>query len=111
MLPLYTDECVDFRIVRGLRERGVAIVTVQELGLLGAPDDVHLAQAIALNRVVLSADADFLRLANEMLESEQLFPGLIFVRSGLAVGTAISRILEIATILESHEMVNRIEWV
>jgi hypothetical protein len=38
-LDLYADECVDHRIVTGLRRREISVVTAQDEGLLGATDE------------------------------------------------------------------------
>lgn len=55
-LLLYADECVDARIVAGLRRRGFEIVTAADVGLLGAADERHMAQAIATSRSIVTAD-------------------------------------------------------
>src|SRR5436309_2179748 len=68
-LRLYADECVDARIVAGLRRRGVDMVTAADAGMLGGADADHLARAIDLGRIVVSADSDFLRLAQECVEA------------------------------------------
>ena len=44
-IRFYTDEHVARAVVRGLRERGVDVLTVTEAGLPGAADDAHLARA------------------------------------------------------------------
>jgi hypothetical protein len=52
----------DPRIAAGLRRRGVAASTTADAGLLGAPDEAHLAYAWSQARVIVTHDADFLRL-------------------------------------------------
>ena len=37
MIRLYADENVDDRIIRGLRLRGIDILTVFEAGMIGGP--------------------------------------------------------------------------
>ncbi len=59
---LYADEQVARAVVRGLRERGMDVLTAAEAGLLGAPDEKHLAWARNQGRVILTQDDDFLRL-------------------------------------------------
>lgn len=59
MLRLYADECVDARIVAGLRHRGLDVVTAADADLLGANDSAQLDRAIALDRVTMSSDHDF----------------------------------------------------
>jgi Domain of unknown function (DUF5615) len=108
-LRLYADECVDARVVAGLRRRGVDVVTAADEGLLGATDQVQLSHAIERGRVLLSRDQDFLRLAKERLGSD--FPGLVFVLPAVGVGEVVRAVDFIAGTLDPADMVNRIEWV
>jgi len=109
-LRLYADECVDGRIIAGLRRRGVDVVTAHEQGLLGAADQEHLARAIELHRVIVTADHDFLSLIQLQLETGS-FPGLIFILPATAVGEAVRAIVLVATVLEPQDVANWIEWV
>lgn len=91
-LRLYADECVDARIVAGLRRRQVDVVTAADAGLVGERDDArHLAYAINLGRLVLTADHDFLRLARDHSVAGTPFPGILFIAPETAVGQAIPR--------------------
>lgn len=56
------DEHVPKAVTEGLRRRGVDVITVQELGLQTAEDARHLERAAQDGRVVVTQDADFLRL-------------------------------------------------
>jgi predicted nuclease of predicted toxin-antitoxin system len=56
------DEHVPVVVSEGLRRRGVDVLTAQEAGMLGAPDERHLALAGREGRVVFTQDADFLRI-------------------------------------------------
>ncbi len=61
-IRFHLDEPCDPRIAVALRRRGVAVITAAEAGLLGAPDEAHLAYARSEARVIVTHDADFLRL-------------------------------------------------
>ena len=61
-VKFYTDEHVARAVVQGLRQRGVDVMTVVEAGLRSAADEVHLAHARSEGRVLVTHDADFLRL-------------------------------------------------
>jgi hypothetical protein len=87
-LRLYADECVDARIVNGLRRRGIDIVTVVDEGLISAPDETHLQRAIALGRVIMTADKDFLRLAHATATSGGHHPGVLYILPATPVGEA-----------------------
>jgi hypothetical protein len=55
-LRLYADECVNGRIVIGLRRRGVDVVTAEDQDLISAGDSDQIARAIALVVVELPAE-------------------------------------------------------
>lgn len=75
-LRLYVDECVDARIIAGLRRRGVDLVTAGEQGLLSASDPQQIERAIALGRTLVTADQDFLVIVSDMHARGAPFPGL-----------------------------------
>lgn len=61
-IRFHLDEVCDPRIAAGLRRRGVDVTTAADAGLLGAPDTAHMAFAWRQARVIVTHDADFLRL-------------------------------------------------
>ena len=67
-LRLHADECVDMRIVAGLRRRGVEISSAHEAQLSRAADERHLEYASQHGRCIVTHDADFLRMAHELVE-------------------------------------------
>jgi len=73
------DENINPEVVDGLRALGCDLVTVDELGLAAAPDDLILRRAQAGGRVVVTHDPDFGRLA---LQAETFAGGIVFVRPG-----------------------------
>jgi predicted nuclease of predicted toxin-antitoxin system len=110
-LSLFADECVDARIVAGLRRRGIDVVTVSERGLLGRPDERHLEEARTLARVILSRDQDFLVLAHRCATDGVPFPGLIFIQSSAMVGEVIRTVALLAMELSPEAIAGWIEWV
>lgn len=61
-IRFYADEQVAKAVVRGLRQRGVDVLTVSQAGMLGASDQEHLALAGKEGRVIFTQDDDFLRI-------------------------------------------------
>lgn len=102
---------MDARIVAGLRWRCLDVVTASDQGLLGAADVDHLARAMALGRVTVSADHDFLRLAQERSEAGVAFAGLIFILPWTRVGEAVRAIALVADVLDPEDLADWIEWV
>jgi predicted nuclease of predicted toxin-antitoxin system len=62
VIRFHLDERVDPSIATALRQRGIDVSTAVEAGLLSAPDNAHLEFALRENRVIVTGDADFLRL-------------------------------------------------
>ena len=58
----YVDEHVGIAIVRGLRRRGVDVITVTEARMRGRSDEAQLAFALQAGRVTFTQDRDFLRI-------------------------------------------------
>lgn len=77
--PFYFDEHVHAVIAKGLRARGIDVLTVQEDGLAGSPDRVVFKRAQELNRILVSNDEDMLAIAAEDLRKGAAFHGLLFL--------------------------------
>lgn len=103
----YTDEHVAKAIALGLRRRGANVETVVDAGLLGASDDVHLAHALAQRRVVITQDADFLRLA----ASGAAHAGLIYAHQNTAVGQIIRGAINVRQSMTAEDMLGRVDFV
>lgn len=64
----YTDEHVANSVVKGLRLRGIDVLTTKEAEMLKATDEEHLAFTNKEGRVIFTQDEDFLRLHAEAFE-------------------------------------------
>ncbi len=110
-LRLYADEGVDVRIAHGLARRDIDVSTAADDGLIGAPRPLQIEHASELKRVIVSADLDFLELADAARSARQRFPGLIFILPRTNVGTAIRNIALLASALEPQDIESWIEWI
>ena len=72
------DENVQGQIVRGLRRRGVEVLTAEEDGWNERLDADVLDRAGELGRVAFSRDDDFLREAVRRQRSGETFVGVIY---------------------------------
>jgi hypothetical protein len=106
-IKFYVDEHVSRAVVRGLRERGVDVLTVTEAGMLGASDEEHLRRALMDGRVIFSQDDDFLRL--HALGSEHA--GIVYAPQHTPIGIIIQGLMLIYQILEPTEMAGTIEYL
>jgi predicted nuclease of predicted toxin-antitoxin system len=83
-IRFYLDEHVPRAVVRGLRQRGADVLTVQEANLLGASDEEHLERAKAEGCIVFTQDVDFLRLHAAGVEHA----GIVYAPQGPASVTS-----------------------
>jgi predicted nuclease of predicted toxin-antitoxin system len=78
MIRLYMDENVIRAISRGLRQRGVDILTVIEDNRAGIADPKVLDRATELDRVLFTHDDDFLRESAVRVSTQQHFVRIIY---------------------------------
>ncbi len=103
----YTDEHVARAVIRGLRQRGVDVLTVREANKLGADDKEHLAFSLIENRVIFTQDDDFLRLASSDIEHA----GIVYTPQHTPLGEIIQRLMLIYQVLEAEEMIGNVEYL
>lgn len=61
-VQFYFDQHIDAAVARGLRQRGIDVLTAQDAGRCGLPDPDQLQFARMENRVVVTFDSDYLAL-------------------------------------------------
>jgi uncharacterized protein with PIN domain len=103
----YTDEHVAKAVIRGLRQRGVDVLTVSEANMLGADDEDHLSFALTEGRVVFTQDDDFLRLAS----SGKAHAGIVYAPQHTPIGEIIQGLMLIYQVLEAKEMIGNVEYL
>jgi hypothetical protein len=102
-----TDEHIPNAVAIGLRARGIDASTAAESVQLGIPDSALLSFARAEGRVLITADADHLRLA----AAGAPHAGILFAPPDAGTGILIRGAMLIAEVLTSEEMVNRVEFL
>ena len=106
------DHHVDAAITSGLRQRGVDVLTAYEDGAAEVEDEVLLARATRLGRVLFSQDADLLIVTDRWLTIGREFAGFVYAHQlGITIGQAIRDLLLIAQALNPEDMRNRIEFL
>jgi len=111
-LPLYMDQHVPAAITRGLRRRGVDVLTTEEDRAADWDDADLLARATGLGRIVFTQDDDFLAIGRHWQLSGREFAGIVYAHQlRITVGQAIADLELIATIMTADEMKNRIEFL
>ena len=107
-IRFHLDENIHGAVANGLRLRGIDVTTPAAAQLLGASDAAHLAFALAEDRVIVTQDDDFLRLAGQGVEHA----GIAFVnprRHG--IGRIIHQLAHLWRTRSAEDMRGRIEFL
>jgi hypothetical protein len=102
-----TDEHIANAVVHGLRARGIDALSAGDAGQRGTSDAALIAFAQAHARVLITADADHLRLHAAGVRHA----GILFVPFEATVGLLIGGAMLIAEVLTAEEMENRVEFL
>lgn len=107
-IRFHLDEPVAGAVALGLRARSIDVTTARDVGLAGASDDEQLAFAVTHGRVLVTHDADFLRLHAE----GRSHAGIVFCHQRTAtVGGLIRGLALIHAILSAGDMTNHVEFL
>lgn len=106
-IKLYTDEHVSRAVVRGLRQRGLDVLTAVDAGMVGASDLDHLRRAQEDGRVVFTQDDDFLRLAAQGARHV----GIIYAPQHTRIGEIIHGLMLIYQVMGAEEMGDQVEYL
>ncbi len=103
----YMDEHVAKAVIRGLRQRGVDVLSVVDSNMLGAKDHKHLEFALTERRVIFTQDDDCLQLAAK----GHAHAGIVYAHQHTAVREIIQGLMLIYQVIEAEEMVNHCEFL
>jgi hypothetical protein len=112
MLAFYMDHQFRAAVTRGLRQRNVNVITALDDGAEELADELVLARATELSRILVTHDKGFLQLAAEWQTEGREFRGIAFaVQRTLNVGQAIEYLELIAHVMSADEMRNHVEYI
>jgi predicted nuclease of predicted toxin-antitoxin system len=103
----YTDEHISRAVVKGLRQRGVDVLTVPEAGMLAASDEQHIERARLEHRVIVTHDEDYLRWHAQGTPHA----GIAFAAHGTSIGDMIRGLMLIQQVLEAEDMEGKLEYI
>ena len=109
----YMDAHVKAAITKGLRLRGVEVMTAQEDSNDQLEDDLLLARATQLGRVLVTYDEGFRVMAEGWQREGRLFVGLVFAEQDARIGWMIEDLHLIASVTSPDEWKNfiqRLPW-
>ena len=102
------DENVDPNVALALRQHGIDAITILEAGLRTCNDDDLLSFALREQRVIVTHDTDFLKLATQSHDH----PGFAYSQmSELSLGRIIRRLILMYEVLTANEMQGRVEYL
>jgi predicted nuclease of predicted toxin-antitoxin system len=78
LLRFYTDSHVPKQVALQLRVQNIDVVRCQEIGLEDAEDIVHLEKATSQLRMVITGDADFIRLHMQWTKASKFHAGILY---------------------------------
>jgi hypothetical protein len=111
-LPLYMDVHVPLAITRGLRRRGVEVLTSQQDDTAQLPDDQLLTRAAQLGRLLFTRDQDLLAEAAKCLRNGTPFATVIFARQlDVSIGQCIADLEIIAKSATPEEAMNQVVYL
>lgn len=104
----YLDENVQVVIAEQLTRRGIDVLTVRDLGLLGDEDINHLQRATELGRVLCTHDADYVEMAVSGVEHAGIVIGKQYKHT---IGDWVNFLELVHGVYEAEEMRNLVEYV
>jgi hypothetical protein len=108
----YFDEQVPRAIKKGLRQRGVDVLTAQEDGRTSEDDSMLLDRAGDLLRLIFTMDDDFLLITANRLRKSQHFIGVVYAHQGAASYRRFIDDLETIAIASTlEEYADRVEYL
>ena len=108
-IKIYSDEDVNIAVTEGIKRRGITAYSCQEAGNIGLTDEEQIKYANSKRFVILTHDADFLRIVHKRRISHS---GIIFVsQNKLNVGEIIRKIEFLVSIISEEDMENHVEFL
>lgn len=110
-IRLLLDEDVQLGLASALRDRGINVFSVQDIGRKGLTDEEQLEFAIANSQTIFTYNVgDFVRLHRQFINQGRRHPGII-VSKQLPIGEALKGLLNLMDALSAEDMVNRLEFL
>jgi predicted nuclease of predicted toxin-antitoxin system len=107
-LQFHLAENVDPDIAQALRRHGIEVTTTAELGMRGQSDVEQIEFARQRERVIVTHDADFLRIAQQ----SQNHSGIIYcAKNTRTIGEIIRSLILIYEVLSTEELDGKVEYI
>ena len=111
-VAFYFDQHVPAAIARGLRLRGVSVLTAYQDGHHCSDDEHLFLRATALGKVLFTQDEDLLAIAHPYQTEDRPFAGLVYAHQmRISIGRSISDLEVIGKASSVEEMKKRVEFL
>jgi uncharacterized protein with PIN domain len=111
-LAYFFDQHAPGPITRGLRLRGVDVLTAYEDGSDRLDDESLLLRATSLNRVLFTQDEDLLAIVHRYQAESRHFCGVVYAhQERVSIGCCISDLELIAKASSCEEMAGHVEFL
>jgi predicted nuclease of predicted toxin-antitoxin system len=109
MLPYFLDHNIQQAVVEGLKRRRLDVVSATDWSATRDSNERLFELATRANRVIVTHDHDFLKLAAAAQREARDFPGVVFcVLVNVSVGTLLDDLELIARALSPQDIANRV---
>ena len=111
-LHYYMDEHIPQPITNGLRVRDLDVLTAQEDNHRNTDDDILIARATELSRIMVSFDEDMLRHATQRQQDIVHFSGVIFAHpTQISIGECVRDLETIAKAGSPEDLSDQIVYL
>lgn len=93
--PIYADEDVRGSLIAGLKRRGWDVVRAADIRPGEKDDELHLVEASARGRVLLTGDDDLLAIAGRWTADGRPFNGVIYCPQRRFKTATVGELLEV----------------
>ncbi len=110
-IKLYLDEDVPLAFAQALLNRGVNVITTQQVRNDGKSDKEQLIYSTKVGRTIFTHNKrDFLLLHNEYLHNAKEHAGII-LSNQLSIGVLLKRFMKLWFSLNAEEFKSRLEFL
>ena len=106
-IRFHLDESVTTKVAFALRMQDFDITTTQEAGLRSSPDPTQFDFAQFENRVLITKDADFLRIGSERWDHA----GILYCKADAGIGEIVLCCISLQAEFDQNQMRGRIEYL
>jgi len=110
-IRLYLDEDVPFAFAQALLNRGIDIITTQQVKNDSLSDAEQLNYVVKVQRTIFTHNKkDFILLHNEYLQNGKEHSGII-LSDQLPIGVLLRRFMKLWFTISADDMKNRLEYL